>query len=216
MNTDRLRELLDRLEGHWVRQGAPVVERLRPGLSDAEIRELAAGLPFEIPPELRCWWGWHDGAAALPGDGWSYQDRSIGIASYAFLPLADAVKEYRRNREIHPTAEVPEDVPKDLPEHVLEELRQLYWHESWLPVVTRDASRVYADCAAVTAEGAVPVGIVHQDWENFLKVRAPSFTDAVAVWVHGLDEGVYRWDRDTAQWEWDHAAVGRLGYPDLL
>lgn len=41
--------------------GADLADRLRPGLSDAQIDELAGPAGIDLPEEARVWWRWHDG-----------------------------------------------------------------------------------------------------------------------------------------------------------
>lgn len=52
METTGLTEVLTRLESQWRRLGAPVADRLRPGLAEAEIESLAAVRGLVLPPEL--------------------------------------------------------------------------------------------------------------------------------------------------------------------
>src|SRR4051812_27326402 len=57
--------LLTKLERQWQRKGSRIVEALNPGLTDAEIDDLAAPLGHPIPEEARRWWRWHNGASAF-------------------------------------------------------------------------------------------------------------------------------------------------------
>jgi cell wall assembly regulator SMI1 len=61
-------DLLEQLAARWREQGMPIVESLRPGLSDAEMDELTQPLGVLLPREARTWWGWHNGADAGSAD----------------------------------------------------------------------------------------------------------------------------------------------------
>jgi hypothetical protein len=54
--------VLPALEAQWVRFGAPIAERLRPGLSAVQLNDIEASLSFGLPHELRELWAWHDGS----------------------------------------------------------------------------------------------------------------------------------------------------------
>jgi hypothetical protein len=54
--------VLPALEAQWVRLGAPIAERLRPGLSAVQLNDIEASLGFDLPHELRELWAWHDGS----------------------------------------------------------------------------------------------------------------------------------------------------------
>lgn len=56
-------ELLDALQDRWVRgEAADLVSHLEPGLSDERIDELTSPLGLRLPPELRTWFAWRNGA----------------------------------------------------------------------------------------------------------------------------------------------------------
>ena len=65
---------LDRLGSAWRAQGAPAPGSLPAGLSQAELDAYAAELGFDLPGDLRVWWGWHNGAVD-------------GVSSLGALPL---------------------------------------------------------------------------------------------------------------------------------
>ena len=54
--------LLAELERRWRAQSPVVLERMQPGLSDADIDRIAAPLGFELPDEVRTLYRWHDGS----------------------------------------------------------------------------------------------------------------------------------------------------------
>ena len=85
--------MLELLADHWRRQGAPIAESLRPGLTENEMEELLGPLGLRLPREARMWWGWHDGAS---GEG---SARAIG-PPVAFVPLVSAVEMYEELRAV--------------------------------------------------------------------------------------------------------------------
>ena len=88
-------ELLGELEARWCRKGAFVAHALRPELTDNQIDALTREAGLSLPAEARRWWSWHDGAEPQPPGG----PAELG-PDRAFLPLADAVRECRRLRDL--------------------------------------------------------------------------------------------------------------------
>jgi integrase len=69
---------LDRLDAAWRAQGAPTSGSLAPGLIEAELDAYAAELGFDLPGDLRVWWGRHNGAV----DGVSSPGAAVGVTWY--------------------------------------------------------------------------------------------------------------------------------------
>jgi hypothetical protein len=55
-------DLLRDLERRWVDLGTSTLERMSPGLTDAQIDEIAAPLGFPLPEEVRTLYRWRDGS----------------------------------------------------------------------------------------------------------------------------------------------------------
>lgn len=172
-----LTALLSQLEAQWRRLGAPIAGALNPGLVASQIAGLTADLPFEMPPELLEWYGWHDGAARERPGCRSGVTGIIGPGHLDFLPLADAVAEYWASRDLFPPA------PPGHPQ----------WEPTWFPLLVLDATSLYAHCGATTSEGT-PVGVVNKEWDEAERQRASSLAEVVAFWVHLLAEDIYRWE----------------------
>ena len=51
-------DILDRFRAALKTAGAPLASAIDPGLSDAQIDEVAAELGMAVPPELRTLWRW--------------------------------------------------------------------------------------------------------------------------------------------------------------
>jgi hypothetical protein len=85
-------EMLEELESTWRRAGAPIAERLLPGLTDAQIDAMTGEIALELPAEPRLWGRWHDGCE---------HQGLVGLAppelgpSLPHVSLAEAVEHYR-------------------------------------------------------------------------------------------------------------------------
>jgi cell wall assembly regulator SMI1 len=82
---------LDRLERVWRRLDSPLVDLLRPGLSDEQIDELMAPTGLTLPDELRLWWGWHDGA---PTTSDQEEGRGLGSGGWLHVSPSEAIDLY--------------------------------------------------------------------------------------------------------------------------
>lgn len=183
-----LRRLLGGLETEWSRQGAAIVERLRPGLSTTQLDDVSAELGFPLPAEIRELWAWHDGTDQR------HPRVNIGPGGYEFHSTEDVLREYRLNRQVH--AESPED-PTDL-----------YWRRHWLPFMTQGPQRLYVDASRLSDTGCSPVRLVTWEWEDYSVDRAPSLAAAVSMWIWLLSSGYYTWDSELCGW-WtdDYSAI---------
>jgi hypothetical protein len=173
MARDVLREALDAIEGQWVRLGAPIASHLRPGLAGQELDELAAACGWALPPELRTWWGWHDGTDSAS----SLLD--IGPGGFWFFSAERAFRETQEERQI-----APDDA--DNPG----------WRHSWLKFMPRDASRLYADCAhfRFSTPGYLPIGLVPKEWDGADVPVARSLTQVALMWLWLLEHDHYAVD----------------------
>jgi hypothetical protein len=101
MNVDlpRFRGLLDRLEGEWGRQKAPIAEFLVPGLPEDVIDAMTAPLGVRLPVEARVWWQWHNGVD-VPKERWTSQARRLGGTDFDIISLERAVAEYHWRRRL--------------------------------------------------------------------------------------------------------------------
>jgi len=113
--------LLDRYADLLRAQSLPFDDWTNPGLSEAEIAELAAPLPFALPVEARVWWGWRDGTNPA-GRAWSF-----GPGRYCLSP-SSAVQEYQRDREGAERSAADPGIsgPRSDPDFM--------WHPGWLSI----------------------------------------------------------------------------------
>ncbi len=68
IDESRLLKALDECIAHLARLGQPVVSRLQPGLTDAEVAQIEATLPFRLTQELRAVYRWRNGIPVAEGD----------------------------------------------------------------------------------------------------------------------------------------------------
>lgn len=168
----RCEHYLDRVEAHLRAADHPVLEHLRPGLGDAQMDDLTGG-GLLLGPELRAWWGWHDGVdmggdEPVSGAKCLLRNKtavSLGLA----LEMRDSTREYMRE---HAQRDVePED----------------QWSRSWLSILAPQPSFV-AVCA--------PTGpTVLVDPLEALAPNGPAtvyrcLADFLGNWVEVLDKHV--------------------------
>jgi cell wall assembly regulator SMI1 len=189
-DTVRLRGLLERLEAHWRRMGAPIVRFLQPELTQDEMDRLTAPLGLRLPAEARVWYAWHDGVRYPKPHERLGGNTSVGAISYNPRPLATAVETCESMRLMDQQAAVREPEvykPGDT------------WQHSWFPI----CDTVGGDQLVISCD--VPDGAVTavRPWntESFGdRTAADSLTEVVEAWVHLLDEGLMHWDGE----RWRH------------
>lgn len=170
--------LLEELEQRWRDRGLPILDQLRPGLTDDEIDDLMAPLGLELPEEARVWWRWHDGADLTGTSGeWAFSP----AGSVVFTPLARQVEHYRempsRSSALAGRAGRDED---------------FWWRPSWF-ALTQGRPEVVCDCAAPGPASPIYAYDVSM-WEGLHTPRADSFGQVVTWWIRAYDDGIWRYD----------------------
>jgi cell wall assembly regulator SMI1 len=187
---------LNALAARWEEQRAPVLTKLRPGLSGDAIDRASAACGLTLPTEARTWWGWHDGTNTTTA---TY---AIGL-DLLYLPLEKALAVYKR--QLNVTQRVANGDDSLAPEDV--------WPENWLPLsVKGNGAMMVCDCGV--PDGA-PTPIRHVDHEFFNEARHPvarSFGTVVSWWIDALDRGAWTYNADLRRWEEDPS---RLADPSL-
>ena len=181
-------DLLHELEKRWRRQQAPVLDCLRPGLSVGELDGLMAPVGLRLPAEAHVWWGWHDGADAGPGT--LARDRQIGGPGFQFLPLAEAIEQYERNRRI---AEAVADRMPESPADLADPWR--WWDPGGFPITVSAAGAVVM-CDTTVPQGAVAPIRARLAGEP-ATAGARSFGEMVNWWIEALDSAAWRFDTHT-------------------
>jgi hypothetical protein len=170
-------ELLAELERRWRAQHVPWVERWAEGLSVSSMDELTVPLGLRLPTEARVWWRWHNGVPAerCPLS----RDREMGGPGFQFLPLDEAVEQYRSGREITARA-FDGDADRG-------------WPRTWLPItVAANGTVVVCNCAGQEGE---PAPIYNVRWDSLHEPpepAAPSFGEMVTWWIDAFDLGAWR------------------------
>jgi hypothetical protein len=189
-------ELWAQLELCWVKQGAAVAARLRPGLTWGEMDELTRPVGIALPDEARLWWSWHDGADP---------QRNTDIAANlgpgrAFRPLAKAVA---RCRELRASYGV---------DGGLGEGRG--WGLAWLPIDTWVAPTVF-DCSG-PSDAPVHVRAFDVVEPEAGADGAGSIGELVELYVRAVEAGGWRWNKERMAWDQDEVILnGLLGPGDL-
>lgn len=186
---------IDRLVDALRQQGAPVVDRLAPGLSDREMDELTAPLDIRLPEEARTWWGHCNGAHSQPGDG----AHSVALSpAWWWAPLEAVVS-------------------------LCQELRAMSdpdtWLASWLPIVVGDGELIID--TSVARGQLTPVHVIdfEGDDDDF-GVRhvptLPSLAALVDTWTAAVSASAVRFMPEVGYFDIDFDVVDALGVPDGL
>lgn len=177
---------LDRLAAAWRAQGAPTPGSLAPGLSDAELDAYATELGFNLPGDLRVWWGWHNG----PADGVSSPGAAVGI-TWFLMSLREALDQRAKRLSWNDPPEFPNDV----------EEWEGQWAPWWLPVVTFDAACLFVDLRATAPDGSAPVHVWDAVPDRVFDVLVPSWADVVNGWARGIEQGHFRYSVSAGRWD---------------
>lgn len=190
MSSSRLlqEEQLETLRTLWVAQGAPIAQRLRAPLSDAEIDKVTESIGVSLPSEARTWWGWHDGAES---------DEAVGAElgpDLRFMSLSEAVDQYRFWRGLF------EEEWKGLTDDFYDD-PDYWWRPSWLPVTERSG--------AIRIETAVNPGqpspvywayFADHDAQGLARPRVSSMGEMVDWWIEALEAGSWAFDPGKQRW----------------
>jgi hypothetical protein len=143
--------------------------RATPGLSSEEIDALAVPADLVVPDGLKLWWGWHNGIDPECTNPYAWQ---TGMG-YDVISLQQAL-------QIRATllAETGEPIDDLLPD--------IYWSESWLPLVGSAHTCLFVDTAN---PAATPVREKNWMWDELLTVRAGSVLEVAEAWLHVLTRG---------------------------
>jgi cell wall assembly regulator SMI1 len=184
------RELLEDLADRWRAVDAPILEWLKPGLSDAEMDALTASLPFTLPQEARTWWGWHDGAEQPGLEG---HDVGVGLP---YMSLQRAIDEYSRARDqlLQEGAAARREYPDLFDEPAAS------WPAPWFPVSSQDGDVVVCDCGVASGEPS-PIHLVDcREPVAYPPARAQSFGEMVVMWIEAIDSGFFYFDAEHRRW----------------
>lgn len=186
LNVDEpLADALSRLESILVRSRAAIVPLFHPGIDEAEVTSLLAGVGLSPSAELVTWFGWHDGAG------------SPGVPSVAirFVPGGEFFDLRHLCDEYDTTRSAASDVAA-MPGGVFDS--EELWRARWFPLLRLFGKGFLAADLGGNDSSTSPVHIVWHDsdpeqrslvaWESL-----GSFVEAVN---DRFNEGVYSVDED--------------------
>jgi hypothetical protein len=179
----RLEAALERVEGFFRAQGAPIADLVRPGLSDDELDEQARAWPYSLPAEVRTWFRWHNGCEQPPEvqSTWPFLTWNLSFAE----GVEDA-------RLIQQWQEQDRD---NIHERIVYEAR-------WLPLFNASPGIEAVD-TSVSFDASAPVHDLHVMAEDWRVPIIGSLTELAELWVHAIDAGWWRWDDEAGDWA-DH------------
>lgn len=173
-------ELLARLARCLSDQRLPWLSARRQPLSDDEMDQLTQPVGIELPPELRLWWRWFNGAT---------RPRRVELTPVLeILSLELALRGRGTMMDVASgVTETPDDAERVYP-------------SSLLPVFGSGGSVTIAANSALGP--ATPLRYVefHPN-DHPLLMLAPSLGDAVHRWVEMFEAGYYRWDEGRSEWD---------------
>ncbi len=185
LDHDLLRSLVDALRA----QGAPVADRLSPGLTDARIDELTVPYGITLPEEARVWWRFSNGVPREEGDnamaigsewGWAALQEVLAIRSQM---LRDFARE---------GLTLGEDVP---------------WSQSWLPFVIRD--RLAMETANFQ-HAPIFVANFHYDIDE-QEEPSTGLREVVQTWIRAFQVAASVYDTQKAAFFVDHDKAAEAG-----
>jgi cell wall assembly regulator SMI1 len=196
--------LLDQLAAQWGRHDAPIARRLAPGLSDAEVDELAEPLGLTVPPEARTWWRWHNGA---------HDAFIVTSGGKAFSSLERCLSRAAEMREI--AREVPRAY--GLSPREADEMARGVWNWDWLPLCEDGLGGMLVLGTAVDdpSREVCPVRYRSNDAGSDAPVVAPSIGALVREWIIALEAAARPYDHRRDRWLLNVAKLP-AGYDDRL
>jgi hypothetical protein len=194
---------LDQLAERWAAQGAPVAERLRPGIRDSELDDITAAIGLIVPGEARTWWGWRDGAELIPVDRQSpprlLRQHEMNGARWSILSLDEAVAEAVARRNL--AMEVDPQEPEDL------------WNWDLLPLAVGIGGDVMAVDASERLQPTTRVCWTDpEEGAGHPTDADPTLGQLVTWWIEAIDNGGYSYDNTDEIWRTDpsHLPAGLL------
>ncbi len=140
----RLINALDECVAHLSRLKHPVVSRLQPGLTDAEVAQIEATLPFTLTQELRVVYRWRNGIPVEEGDILA----SLWFFPGFYLPSLQYARQTFEERKL-----------------------AKQWRRGWFPLFEDGAGDFYiVPCAPKKSVDKAPViGFIHGEPEQLVE-----------------------------------------------
>ena len=157
-----LQNLLVLLEDQWRRHELPIGERLRPGLSEDEVRTRLAAVEVSPSREYVEWFGWHDGAST----------ESMMTPVHRIETLDRCIEQYATHV-----------IPGGLDEET---------NAGWFPIATSiSGAVVVTDCTGSSSDLAVTTVVTREGERYSPEYYLPSLVVPVRWWVNRFTTGAW-------------------------
>ena len=193
-----LPRVLRALEAAWLELGAPILDQLAPGLSEATIRHALEPVTSNPCREVIEWFGWRNGL--VPGV------RHTALGPFAFEPYSLSLASRNRTQRLDLARDAAAYANAGGDSWVSPEY---YWSPGWLPIAT-DLGQADLAVDIDSDEEACLVRCV--DWEDvygFRDLAASSLAEVIDLWVLILRSDYCRFDATMNRFEWvpDYASL---------
>jgi len=159
----RLIRALERILSSLTQLGRPVASLFQPGLQDAEIDRLSAGLPFELSEELRAFYRWRNGTRIAV----DHLLEDLWVFPGFYLPSLEESIELYREQENQPE-----------------------WQEGSFPLFADSAGDFYVvSCEADPIDAGPVIGWSHGEPEQ--DVEYPSLTSMMETLAACFAQNVF-------------------------
>src|SRR5262245_24778912 len=166
----------------WLRAHAPeVLQSLRPGASEAQLRAAEQAMGVTLPDDVRACYAVHDGQGTGP-----YGSSPGFLYGWEWCSLGRMVEEWRCWKGLLDTGTFDDNVGDP---HGL--VRPVWWHPGWIPLTCSGAGD--NQCLDLAPATGGRVGQVIEMWHDdaHRAVLARSFAAWVAAFADELEDGAY-------------------------
>jgi hypothetical protein len=140
-----------------------------------------------LPSEARVWWAWHDGVDA---GAIAVQDERLIGPGWPFVPLAEAVAERQRCRQVS-----DEMLP------ITAGREPLWWASGWFPLtVDQPLADLVIDGDVAENEPTPVRRVTPPERQPMPEPSVPSLGALVQRWIEAIDRGV--WTREPGVGRW--------------
>ena len=184
----RVTQLVEALRSQWLRSGADIATRLRPGVDDARLDAVEREVGLLVPRGARAWWRQVDGVEPVR-TRYRTSAPSVGPGGWVPLSLDDAV---RRAAGEGPGPAAP---------------------PALLPMFARDEELLAVRLGSSSAQ--VEQVVLADDGDGYQHARRVSLDLLLSTWAASLYAAVI-WLPDAHDWVIDPFALQALPHNELL
>ncbi|MEZ0373270.1 MAG: DUF6707 family protein [Candidatus Sericytochromatia bacterium] len=164
----------------WLGAKAPkLLSALRPGATEAEIKQAEAKMGIKFPKEVRASWLIHDGIG---------RNGPFFLDGHTLLSLEDMVSDWRVCQEL-----LDEDFAEDDNQNVHDAIRPRWWQTGWIPLTADGMGNHF--CLDLAPARAGKKGQVISFWhdDDARELIAANFKDYLGGFAKSLSKGDYLW-----------------------